>query len=99
MITLNGKPTQGSAFGSEVETAMDLVKQEDVSVSYSSLTGAGPNNVSYRVCCHNGKKHEDDCAVPGGKRVQNQRMYILSKLVPQEAAAVVDQVTNSSLDT
>jgi hypothetical protein len=63
-IFLNGKPTQGDAFGSKVEFAMSLVSNYGYILSSSRLlTSVGSYDVSNHLRCYQWEEYEDDSPV------------------------------------
>jgi hypothetical protein len=74
VIVLNGKPTEGNAFGSKVEFAMELVSVL-LSDHMIKLTILGTHNVPNCLRGYQWTKHEDDCPLSCRKRCKDQRAY------------------------
>lgn len=72
VITLNGKPTHGSAFGTKVEKAMDLVRYTRECFAGVLLTFQGSHIVPHSICRNSRKKYENDCPIPCREGNKNQ---------------------------
>lgn len=72
VITLNGKPTHGSAFGSKVEKAMDLVNRTGKCIADVLLTFQGPHTVPHSIRRNSREEHENDCTISCRKGNKNQ---------------------------